>query len=187
MRRLFPAARPAPDLRPALLGVISLMVLLVPLLLESAAAGRWAGLALAVPAAAGLPPEPAGPVARLAVVALPAGGFRVEAAVRSTDVRAASAAAELRAEPAADLRALQAVLARTKGLDPSRERILLQPHSAMSAAEVVAWMDAVRVGPEGPLFPEIVLGAAVDGSGAPAGGAPGGAAGPDLAPAAGAP
>lgn len=161
MRRLFPAARPAPDLRPALLGVISLMVLLVPLLLESAAAGRWAGLALAVPAAAGLPPEPAGPVARLAVYALPAGGFRVEAAVRSTDVRAASAAAEARAEPAADLRALQAVLVRTKALDPARDRIVLHPHPDMATADVVAWMDAVRVGPSGPLFPEIVLDAAV--------------------------
>jgi hypothetical protein len=49
------------------------------------------------------------------------------------------------------------VLARLKRIDPDRTELTLAPHPSSTTAQVVAWMDAVRIGPSGPLFPKIVL------------------------------
>ena len=63
---------------------------------------------------------------------------------------------ERREAAADDLRALQDVLGTLKALDPNRKRITLVP-GPTTTQQVVAWMDAVKVGPRGELFPEVVL------------------------------
>ena len=63
-----------------------------------------------------------------------------------------------RPQPAVfDLAELQAVLSTLKRLDPKRERITLVPAADTATDEVVRWMDAVRRGPEGELFPRVIL------------------------------
>ena len=159
MRRLFRRARARPDTRPALMSVAALMVLLLPLLLMTSSAQKLTGIALGVPGPGeDLPPEPPGAVERI-VVSRAAGGYRVEAAVRTTDVRAQVGDTEQRRFEVPDLAGLQEVLLSLKRLDPERERIVLVPAPDTPAEEVVAWMDAVRAGPEGPLFPRVILSA----------------------------
>lgn len=157
MGRLFRRAPPAADHRPAMMAIISLMVLLLPLLISSSSARKLAALPLGVPGPSDeLPPETPGAVEGITV--RPAGGgFSVEARVRSTDLGAGAGDVEQRRFEAGSLAELQGVLGRLKRLDPQRERILLVPAATSQADEVVRWMDAVRAGPDGPLFPTVIL------------------------------
>lgn len=140
-----------------MMAIISLMVLLLPLLISSSSARKLAALPLGVPGPSDeLPPETPGAVEGITV--RPVGsGFSVEARVRSTDLGAGAGDVELRRFEAGSLAELQAVLGRLKRLDPQRERILLVPQGTSQAEEVVRWMDAVRAGPDGPLFPTVIL------------------------------
>ncbi len=157
MRSLFRPRASPPDTRPAILSVVSLMVILLPMLLMTTSARRLTGMQLAVAAPGdALPPLPPGPVERL-VVTIESPGFVVEADLRNTDVRSSAGDVERRELAAADLRTLQDVLASLKALDPARKRITLVPGPTTTTQQVVAWMDAVKVGPRGELFPEVVL------------------------------
>lgn len=158
MRRgLFSRRRAAPDARPALLSVVALMLLLVPMVLLTSTGQRATGLALGLPGPGeGLPPLPPGPVERLRVTRT-AEGYRVEAGVRRTDVRATTGDVESQQLDVADLPALQAQLRRLKNLDPDRERITLRPAPDTPAHEVVTLMDAVRADRAGPLFPQVIM------------------------------
>ena len=156
--RLFRAPTAVPDTRPAMLSVIALMVLLLPMTLMTSSAQKLAGLSLSVSGPSEtLPPEPPGPVEALRVEVTEAGSYRITAAVRSTDVRATVGDTEAKTFEAADLTALRQVLAQIKGLDPARERITLAPAPTTRTARVVTLMDAVRAGPDGPLYPSVIL------------------------------
>ncbi len=146
-----------PDTRPALLSVVSLMVLLLPLLLMTTSASKLTGLALGVPGPEEeLPPEPPGLVESLNVARV-AEGYQVTASVRNTDVLGGTGQTEDKTFLAADLSELQSVLARLKRLDPKRDRITIVPAAGTPTEEVVRWMDAVRAGPEGALFERVIL------------------------------
>jgi len=157
VRRLFRGERPPPDARPALLAVASLMLVIVPMILLTSSGQKLTGIGLAL---AGpeeeLPPLPPGPVESLRVEVEPQ-GYRVRAGVRRSDVRAQIGEVEQQELLAPDLPALQAHLGRLKALDPARRRVQLAPHAETDAAALVALVDALRQGPDGPLFPEVVL------------------------------
>jgi hypothetical protein len=158
--RLFREAEASPDLRPALLSIVSLMVLLLPLLLMTTSVEKRAGLALSVPGPdEALPPEVPGPVESLRVERQKT-GYRVVASVRNTDVGSSVGDTEFKELMAADLAALQEALATFKALDPSRERVTLVPAPDTPTEEVVRWMDAVRRGPRGDLYPDVILASA---------------------------
>ena len=157
MRRLFHSPQPASDMRPALLSVVALMVLLVPFLLLTTSTVKLTGLALGMPGPSEeLPPEPPGAVERLTITRV-AEGYRVSADVRTTDVLASVGDVEQKERLAADLPALQDALYAFKALDPKRERVTLVPSADTPADEVVRWMDAVRAGPKGDLYPRVIL------------------------------
>ena len=157
MPRLFRAPAEPPDTRPAILAVVSLMVILLPMLLMTTDARKLAGLPLAVSAPGDqLPPIPPGPIESLEV-SVQADGYLVRASVRSTDVLASSGDVEVRELAAADLAELQSVLRTLKGLDSKRARITLVPGTQTRAADVVRWMDAVKYDPNGELFTEVIL------------------------------
>ena len=140
-----------------MMAIISLLVLLLPLLISSTSARKLAGLPLGVPGPTDeLPPEAPGPVEGIEVVRM-GDRFQVQARIRNTDVRASVGDVELRTFEAADVVALQSTLATLKRLDPGRERIRLVPAPQTTAAELVLWMDAVRQGPDGELFPKVIL------------------------------
>jgi len=155
--RIFSGARPSPDARPALFSVVALMVLLVPLVLVTSTGQKTTGMALGLPGpGAELPPDPLGPVEGLRVQQQ-VDGFLIQARVRRTDVLASWGDVELQELRAPDLAILQDHLDHLKRLDPSRQRVTLVPQPDATAQAVVSLMDAVRTGPQGPLFPEIVL------------------------------
>ena len=158
---MFSTPAEQPDIRPAMMSIAAMMVLLLPALLMATSAQKLTGLALSVPGPAEqLPPEPTGAIERLTVTRTPQ-GYLVSAAVRSTDVLASAGDTEQKELLVADLTALQAQLAIFKGLDAVRERITLVPAADTPTEEVVRWMDAVRRGPSGELFPRIILETAV--------------------------
>ncbi|MEL6349763.1 MAG: hypothetical protein AAFV53_42055, partial [Myxococcota bacterium] len=155
--RLCRAPRTAADIRPALMSLVALMILLVPLMLMTTSAQKLTGLPLSVPGPTdALPPTPPGPVEDLTVRRADS-GFQIEAALRSTDVRAAVGDTEMKVVFAADLSALQDQLWTLKQLDPDRERIHLVPSADTPTELVVRWMDAVRISPRGTLYPKVVL------------------------------
>lgn len=157
--RLFSAPSRQTDPRPALLSVISLLLLLLPLLLASSSATGLTSLVLEIPADGEGPPAVAdGLVEELRVEELPGeAGFRLITRVRRTDVRAAQGEAERREEAIGSVAALQAALRRLKGMDPRRERLVLAPHPGETTEGVLRIMDAVTADAEGPLFGELVL------------------------------
>jgi hypothetical protein len=158
--RLFSRPTTSPDARPALFSVISLIVLLIPMLLLTSSLERTTGLPLGVAGSDDdLPPEPIGRVESLRVERIEA-GYLLTAEVRNTDVRSSAGDTERKQLTATDLAALQTALQTFKGLDPDRKRITLQPSADTTTDEVVRWMDAVRVGPQGELYPRVVLEAA---------------------------
>ena len=139
------------------MSVVALMVLLLPMVLLTTSSQKLTGLGLGVPGPTEeLPPEPPGPVEGLRVVRV-ADGFVISAEVRNTDVLAQVGDTERKEMRANDLSELQTALGTLKKLDPKRERITLAPNPEMETREVVAWMDAVRAGPDGELYPRVIL------------------------------
>jgi hypothetical protein len=156
MRRLFKAAPQGHDIRPTVLSVAGLMLLLLPLTLLSTSLDKRTGLPIGLLGGEGEVLQSDGVLEQLKVRRVDA-GFVVEAQVRTTDVRAASGDVEHRAEPARDLGELQSVLGRMKLLDPTRTQLTLVPAASSTTAQVVRWMDTARRGPQGELFPKVVL------------------------------
>lgn len=155
--RLFTTPTEPPDIRPAMMAVAAMMVLLLPALLMATSAQKLTGLSLSVPGPSEqLPPEPTGIVERLSVTRVSA-GYQITAEVRSTDVLAGAGDTERKDLLVASLSELQVQLATLKGLDPKRARITLVPAADTPTEEVVRWMDAVRRGPEGELYPRVIL------------------------------
>lgn len=144
-------------MRPALLSVVALMLLLLPMLLMTTSAERRVGLALGVPGPdEELEPDLPGAIENLRVERDPV-GYLVVARVRNTDVVSAAGDTERKELRAADLGELQTALRSFKDLDPNREKVTLVPAPDTPTEEVVRWMDAVREGPSGPLFPKVIL------------------------------
>ena len=157
MRRLFTPPVSNADSRPAMMAVVSLMMLLLPMLLMATSAQKLTGLPLSVPGPSEQrPPEPIGPVERLRVQRV-SEGYLLSASVRRTDVITSAGDTEVKEILLQDLPSLQAKLADFKALDPDRERITLSPGADTPTEEVVRWMDAVRNGPDGTLFPRVIL------------------------------
>ena len=156
MSRLFTRTEEVHDLRPTVMSITGLMLLLLPLTLVSTSLDKRTSLPIGLSGGQGERMLGEGPLETLRVRRAD-GGFVVEAGVRTTDVRAAAGDTEQRIIQAGNLTELQSVLGRMKQIDPSRTEVTLVPASDSKTAEVVAWMDAARRGPQGPLFPEVVL------------------------------
>jgi hypothetical protein len=144
-------------MRAGMMAVISLMLLLLPWLIQATSGGKLTGLPLSLPGASEeLPPESPGAVEGLTVTQVGT-GFEVRAAVRNTDVMAGAGDTEERVWQADSIASLQEVLGTIKALDPKRDRITLVPDAGASAQAVVTWMDAVRGSTQGVLFPKVIL------------------------------
>ena len=89
------------------------------------------------------------PLPQLGAIASSRGGTLLR---QVRDAREDALRADAQAHPL-----MQAVLATFKNLDPDRERVRLIPLRDSTTAEVVRWMDAVRYGPTGALFPRVIL------------------------------
>jgi len=169
MRRAAPPAEP--DLRGGLLSVACLFFILLPCLMLSTSLYRLSSLPFRLPGAgadAGAPALPS-PIEALQLRVLPE-ALLLRAALRTTDVTAMEGQGvwnetllpDRAGRP--DVAGLQARLRQLRLLDPAARRIELQPDDGTSTDDLVLVMDAVREGPDGPLFPEVTLGTLPGGS-----------------------
>jgi len=140
------------------------MLLLMPFLLLTTSVQKLVGLDLHVPpAAATLPPDPAGIVEDV-VVEVVGSEIEVTASVRRTDVGADAGDVQQRVvelppvEDDLDLGGLQATLRSLKTIDPDRKKVLLSPDDSVPGRDVVHLMDALRGDADGELYPEVALG-----------------------------
>ncbi len=164
-RRLFHAeAYEEADVRPTLLGVVTLAFLLLFFLLTTSAGARLSTLALVDPESAeGADLPHPGPVSDLRVALLPDGAAELRFRIQTTDIAAASTSREdraLRVVPRAgtlDAEALGAAVARIHALDPAQTKAALMPDATTDTATLIAAMDALRGTSEAPRFTAVSL------------------------------
>ena len=156
------------DVRPTLLGVVSLAFLLLFFLLATSSGLRLGSVALrptaGTPAAEAHLPH-GGPVDGITVTLAPDGRATVSFRVQSTDIAAASTAVEQRVLEVTDARALGAQLERLHALDPAQRRARLVPHPDTTTAQLLAALDAIRGTDRAARFPEVALADAGDAPG----------------------
>ena len=168
-RRLFAGgATPEADVRPTLLGIVSLCFMLLFFLLATSSGVRLGRVDFGTPAgeaAAEARLPHAGPVDDLSVALAAKGSATVRFRVQSTDVAAASTAVEHRVLAVRDAAELAATMERLHVLDPAQTRARVLPDDATTTAQLLAALDAVRGPTAAPRFPEVSLDSA--GSAAP--------------------
>ncbi len=160
-RRLFQGG-PAPeaDVRPTLLGSVSLCFMLLFFLLATSSGVRLGRVdfarATAEPAAEARLPH-TGPIDELVVALSPDGTATVRFRVQSTDVAAASTAVEHRELTTRTASDLAAAMERLHALDPAQTRARILPDDDTTTAQLLAALDAVRGPTVAPRFPDVAL------------------------------
>ena len=166
-RRLFADTSAAEaDIRPGLLGIVTLLFLLLFFLLSTSSGQRLGTLTLRFGTSADLAPLPHAGLLQDLRVNVGADAITVEASVQSTDIAASAVSTEQRhlrfaARPDGhpDLAGLDRALAELHALDPSQERAVVAPDDAVATADLLAVLDAVLGEKADPRFPQVALAA----------------------------
>ena len=152
------------DIRPTLLGVVTLMFLLLFFLLNTSSGVRLAATSLRLAAPDALVPLPHTGLLKSLHVRVERTQLLIEFELQTTDIAASATATEQhrRVFPARDgAPDLVALLELIDGLhrrDPSQQRIRLSPDDDVPVEVLLRVMDAVRGTEEAPMFPKIILG-----------------------------
>ncbi len=163
-RRLFrgPGAAEA-DVRPTLLGVVTLLFLLLFFLLSTSSGQRLGVITLRLGTAADLAPLPHSGLLRSMEVRVDGDAFLVLAEVQTTDIAAAATSVEQRrlSVPAGadgpDLVRLDQVVVELHTMDPSQTRARLHPGDEVDTGLLFAILDVLRGPSAAPRFPEVAL------------------------------
>lgn len=167
MRRpLFRREEPAgADVRPSLLGVVTLLFLLLFFLLSTSSGQRLGAVALRFGGAADLAPLPHSGLLQRVKVQVGPEGAEVLAELATTDIAAASTSREQRrslvprgADGRLDLARLDGLLDELHRLDRSQERAEVVPADGVSTQELFEVLDLVRGDKGAPRFPNVALG-----------------------------
>ncbi len=164
-------AETVPDVRPTLLGIVTLAFLLLFFLLATGTGWRWGTVPIGVSgqgsaaahAVEGALPAHRGPVRDARVLVLPDGTVEVRFLARTTDIAAASTTDEARVWtlPSAggrpDGAALRAAIERLHALDPAQEHIALIPRETAESEEVMALLDVLRGPDDAPTFRAVAV------------------------------
>lgn len=145
--RLFRAEAPAEaDVRPTLLGVVTLLFLLLFFLLTTSSGQRLGVIDLRLASPGEAAPVPHTGLVREVTVFVAGSAVRIEFAVQSTDIAVAATTTELRAVdlPPRDRAALAKALADIHRIDPAQERATVEPADDTETASLVAVLDVVR-------------------------------------------
>jgi len=165
VRRLYASAAAAEaDVRPTLLGVVTLMFLLLFFLLATSSGQRLGTVDLRLGGTADLAPLPHAGLVQAVAVAVHDGAVSIDVDVRTTDIAASASTLERRRLDLAprtgggvDLAALVAALDGIKAIDRSQERATVIPDDATDIATLFGILDAVRGPAVAPLFPRVAL------------------------------
>lgn len=153
-RRLFVEAEP--DVRPTLLGVVTLLFLLLFFLLSTSSGVRLSVIDLRNAGPGEAAPLPhSGLVQQLRIYAGPSS--RIEYEVQSTDIAAAATSRELRREDCPDLAALERAILAVHEIDPAQQRATVHVDDALTADELLRVLDVVRGPDAAPRFPQVAL------------------------------
>ena len=155
MNRLFRRKTHPVDMRPSILSIVALMVLLVPTVLQTSTGTKTVAMGLDLSGNEGVRTHD-GPIKSI-IVTVNTTGFRVDAVLKSTDVRSEHVVEETRQHN--DLSGLRQYLRNLKDIDETQTRLTLVPTPDNTTGQIVLWMDAIRKGPNGELFPHVTLGA----------------------------
>ncbi len=163
-RGLFTAAPEVEaDVRPTLLGVVTLMFLLLFFLLTTSSGQRLGVLDLRLGSPADLAPLPHAGLVKDVAITLRGPVLTLAYTVQSTDIAAAATSVERRTKdlPAQgerpDLAALLAALQEVHDIDPSQERARLDPADDATTETIIAVMDVIHGPVDAPLFPKVAL------------------------------
>jgi hypothetical protein len=155
MRRLF-AAEEA-DVRPTLLGIVTLMFMLLFFLLSTSSGQRLGVVDLRTAAPGEAAPLPHTGLVHAIRVYAGTAGHRVEFEVSSTDIAASADTRELRAIDAPDLGALAAAIGEIHDIDPTQTRATVIVDDALSTDALMRVLDVVRGPTAAPRFPKVAL------------------------------
>ncbi len=151
------------DVRPTLLGVVTLLFLLLFFLLGTTSGEKLAVIGLRVGASTGLAPLPhAGLLKSLRVEVPGDGSVTLRATVQTTDISASATTTEDRVvvvsprAGALDGPALDKALADLHAVDATQQRATVLPGDGVPTQALMTVLDAVR-GPQNSRFPEVVL------------------------------
>lgn len=159
-RRLFTSAPAAEaDVRPTLLGVVTLLFLLLFFLLATSSGQRLGTVTLRFGGASDLAPLPHAGLVQELRVAIGPDAIDVTAQVSTTDIAASATSTETRrwSLPPTDLSQLDAVLVELHDLDPAQERAVVAPGDAVSTEVLLTVLDLVRGSENAPRFPQVAL------------------------------
>ena len=151
------------DIRPTLLGIVTLLFLLLFFLLATSSGQRLGVMDLRLTSPEALAPLPHTGVLQRVVVHLQGADMLVEFSLQSTDISASSTTQEQhqRTLPArddkADIAGLQSILQELHEMDPSQQRVEVDPGDAVPVEQLFAVLDAVRGPDASPLFPRLAL------------------------------
>lgn len=153
------------DIRPTLLGVVTLLFLLLFFLLGTTSGQKLAVIGLRAGSAEGLAPLPHSGLVKSVKVEVGADAphaVTVRADLQTTDIAASATTTEARVTrlpPVAgriDRAGLDAALAALHAADPTQRRAAVLPADSVTTDDLMAVLDAVR-GPSDTRFPEVVL------------------------------
>lgn len=151
------------DVRPTLLGVVTLMFLLLFFLLTTSSGVRLGVLELRLGSPADLAPLPHAGLVKDIRVKLQGDALTLTYEVQSTDIAAAATSVERRekqlpgVDGRPDLAGLLAALQTIKDIDGSQERARLDPDDAATTETIIAVMDVIRGPADAALFPKVTL------------------------------
>lgn len=152
------------DVRPTLLGIVTLMFLLLFFLLSTSTGQRLGVQNLRLGSPADLAPLPHTGLVQSVKVSLNGGTAVVVFQVQTTDISASATSVEVRtvtvpplAGGGLDLVGLDTALASIHSIDPTQETAQLDPDDAVLVDELFKAMDVIKGPPGQPYFPKVTL------------------------------
>lgn len=164
MKRLFRAAEAeGADVRPTLLGVVTLLFHLLFFLLATSSGVRLASIGLRLGSPSDLAPLPHAGLLQRVRVEVDGPAVVVRADVQSTDIAAAATSVEARRwelpakDGRPDLGGLVRLLDELHAIDRAQTRAEVAPTDSTSTEVLVGVLDAVRGSGAGARFPQVTL------------------------------
>ncbi len=151
------------DVRPSLLGVVTLLFLLLFFLLSTSTGQRLGVIPMRLSTPDAIAPLPHAGVLQRITVRMQNQQIFVEFSLQSTDISASSTTEESHRKDLPprdgqpDYAALQALLSELHAMDPSQTRAEIEPADSVPMEQVHRLIDVVRGPDAAPLFPKLAL------------------------------
>lgn len=153
------------DVRPTLMGIVTLMFLLLFFLLSTSSGQRLGAVALRLGGVGDLAPLPHTGLLQTVSVSVGRSTVTIVADIASTDIAAAATSSERRTrtipprDGKPDFAAIDAIVVELHQIDPSQRRARIHADDTTTTEDLLALLDVVRGPAQAPAFPVITLAA----------------------------